>query len=433
VAWLILHNRGRHHAAENKEQTEKAGQDQDRSGQEGRQADRKGDTVRDPGPQQLFNGKDKSGWQLQPQAEGTWTVQDGHLTGRGGRAHLFTDRGDFENFHLRVEARINDGGNSGVYFRAALGPGNPKGYEAQIAIGKGDPTYKTGSLYGKKRVAEDLVRPGEWFTEEVTVRGNHIVIKLNGAEVVNYIDPDATYRRGHIALQHSTPQTVVEFRSVEITEFPSGSFDDFIFIFNGRDLTGWEGLDGYWTVRDGILRGHQTKENSKQTFLIFTGFEVADFELHASYRFVTPEGDSGIQFRSKVLDRGTYKVGGYQANFDAKLMYDGSIYDEANTAGGRQTMSARGEQTTWDSNNERHTEAIPEAAQLRSFIRSGDWNEIILVARGNRINYLVNGHLMTVLIDESPRALKNGVLALQLHAGFAMEVQFKDLAIRRLN
>jgi hypothetical protein len=95
-------------------------------------------------------------------------------------------------------------------------------------------------------------------------------------------------------------------------------------------------------------------------------------------------------------------------------------------------MSARGEQTTWDSNNQRHTEPIPEAAQLRSFIKAGDWNEIRLLARGNRITYIVNGHLMTVLIDDSPGALKKGVLALQLHVGLAMEVQFKDVAIRRL-
>jgi serine/threonine protein kinase len=427
VAWLILHNRGRPRAAEHRDHTEKAGQDQ-----EGRQADRKDDPVREQGPTQLFNGKDLSGWHLQPLPEGTWTVQGGHLTGQGGRTHLFTDRGDFENFHLLVEARINDGGNSGVFFRAAQGPGNPKGYEAQIAIGKGDPVYKTGSLYGKVRVAEDLVKPDEWFTQEVIARGNHIIIKLNGAVVVNYVDPDATNRRGHIALQHSNPQTAVEFRRVEITEFPPGRADDFTFIFNGKDLTGWEGLDGYWTVRDGILRGHQTKQNAKQTFLIFTGFEPADFELHARYRFVTPEDDSGIQFRSKVLDRTTCKVGGYQANCDAKLIYDGSIYDEASVAGGRQTLSARGEQTTWDAGSQRHTESIPEAAQLKSFIKPGDWNEIILIARGNRINYLVNGHLMTVLIDESPRALKEGVLALQLHVGLAMEVQFKDLAIRRL-
>src|SRR5262249_52623235 len=146
--------------------------------------------------------------------------RDGYLTASGPLAHLFTERGDFEDFHLRVEARINDGGNSGVYFRAAYGPGFPKGYEAQIAIGKGDAQYKTGSLYGFVKIPEDLVKPREWFVEEIIARGNHIVIKLDGKVVVDYIDENATYRRGHIALQQNQSVTVVEFRRIEIKELP---------------------------------------------------------------------------------------------------------------------------------------------------------------------------------------------------------------------
>jgi hypothetical protein len=217
-------------------------------------------------------------------------------------------------------------------------------------------------------------------------------------------------------------------------ELPKPDADGFITIFNGKDLTGWEGLEGYWSVTDGVISGHETKENSKQTFLVFTGADVRDFELHLKYRFASPDGNSGVQFRSKVLDPKTYRVGGYQADCDAKAGYDGSIYDEAGVAGGRGTMSNRGEKTTWDADNQRHSETLGEGnAALKKVIKVGDWNDVVLVARGNHITYTINGQLMTDLTDDSPKALKEGVLAFQLHAGFTMEIQFKDVRIKLLD
>ena len=124
-------------------------------------------------------------------------------------------------------------------------------------------------------------------------------------------------------------------------------------IFNGKDLTGWEGNPMFWSVRDGALTGQSTPEKKVQpnTFLVWKGGLPGDFELHLKYRFATPAGNSGIQFRSKILDPKTFRVGGYQADFDAKGGYDGSIYDEAGVAGGRGTMSNRGEKTVWDADN----------------------------------------------------------------------------------
>ena len=145
------------------------------------------------------------------------------------------------------------------------------------------------------------------------------------------------------------------------TELPKPDADGFITIFNGKDLTGWEGLEDYWSVKDGVISGHETKDKSKQTFLVCTGGKVSDFELHIKYKFATPDGNSGIQFRSKVLDPKTFRVGGYQADFDAKAGYDGSIYDEAGVAGGRGTMSNRGEKTTWDADNKRQNEKLAES------------------------------------------------------------------------
>jgi len=222
-------------------------------------------------------------------------------------------------------------------------------------------------------------------------------------------------------------------RATAKVELPKPDADGFVTIFNGKDLSGWEGLEGYWSVEDGVISGHETKDKSKQTFLIFTGFPVNDFELHVKYKFATPDGNSGIQFRSKVLDHKTCRVGGYQADCDAKGGYDGCIYDEASVAGGRGVMSTRGEKTTWDAENKRHNEKLAEDnAELRKLIKVGDWNDVVLVANGNHITYSINGHLMTDLTDDSPKALKEGVLAFQLHAGYTMDIQFKDVKIKVL-
>src|SRR5229473_2154171 len=182
--------------------------------------------------------------------------------------------------------------------------------------------------------------------------------------------------------------------TAEAAALPAPDADGFITLFNGHELAGWEGLADYWSVKDGAISGHQTKEASKQTFLILSALTVRNFELHFRYRFASPEGNSGIQFRATVLDAHTYRVGGYQADFDAERQYDGTIYDEAGVAGDRGTMSNRGEKT-----------------------------------RGNHITYSINGHIMTDLVDGSPAALQAGGLALQLHQGFTMDIRFKDLKI----
>jgi hypothetical protein len=209
--------------------------------------------------------------------------------------------------------------------------------------------------------------------------------------------------------------------------------DGFISMFNGNDLTGWDGLEGFWSVKDGAIVGAETKEHAApQTFLTYKD-QFADFELHYSYKFATPDGNSGVQIRSKMLDEKTHRIGGYQADCDAKRGYDGSIYDEAGVAGKRNTMSNRGEKTTWDTDNKRNSEKLPETnAQLKEFVKLGDWNEVVVVAKGNHITYTINGHLMTDLTDDSPKAVASGLIGLQLHAGFTMEIQFKDLKIKDL-
>jgi serine/threonine protein kinase len=198
---------------------------------------------------QLFNGKDLSGWKTHKDQPGDWSVEGGVIVGRAPRSHLYTDRGDYENFHIRAEVRINDGGNSGLYFRSSFGPEFdvarlappgappgaaterkmrlPNGYEADISL---DSTYsKTGSLWslGPSAIAvpvkEATIKPDTWFTLEVIARGNRIVTKVDGRTVLDWVDGQKRHTKGHFALQVFHANTVVEFRKVEVKELPATS------------------------------------------------------------------------------------------------------------------------------------------------------------------------------------------------------------------
>lgn len=215
----------------------------------------------------------------------------------------------------------------------------------------------------------------------------------------------------------------------------------FVSLFNGKDLTYWEGLPGYWSVKDGVIDGSETKENSVQTDLILTPSKehpekFVNYEFHIKWKMVSPDGNSGVQFRSVINNPETLHAGGYQADIDSGGRFTGSIYDESGIAGGRATMSNRGEKTVWDAENKRHNSPLSESnEELKQVLHNtGDWNEIVLTVNGNHVEYRINGHLMTELTDESPKAvLTGGVIALQMHKGFTMDIQFKDIFIKFLD
>jgi hypothetical protein len=178
----------------------------------------------------LFNGKDLEGWKTHPDQPHGWAVEDGLLTGRSaeGNSHLFSERGDFGDFHLRAEARTNAVGNGGIYLRVPyqLVNGFPPGYEVQILHTHPNPNEPlTGSLYKQARFVERLVGEDEWFTLEVIARANRITVKVNGRVTADYFEPPnaGMPRQGHLALQAWRPaESVVQFRKIEVKELPPG-------------------------------------------------------------------------------------------------------------------------------------------------------------------------------------------------------------------
>jgi hypothetical protein len=167
----------------------------------------------------LFDGSTLGGWTTDDGTAGEWKVEDRVIKGSGKASHLFSPRGDYKNFRYRAEVKINDKGNSGMYFRTRKEPGFPHGYEAQVNSTHRDPV-KTGSLYNHVKVLEMLVPPDTWFTQEIEAVGDHIVIKVNGKTTVDYTDPKGTYKEGHFAFQQHDPGSKVEIRKIEVMELP---------------------------------------------------------------------------------------------------------------------------------------------------------------------------------------------------------------------
>ena len=229
-------------------------------------------------------------------------------------------------------------------------------------------------------------------------------------------------------------------QAAEKTAIPKADADGWITLFNGKDLTGWEGIEGgYWSVVDGAIQGSEQKETSKHTHLILlcskdNPEKFANFELRYSWRMITKGGNSGVQFRGKIDNPKMYHVGGYQADIDANNSFTGIIYDEGGVAGKRGIMSRRGEKTLWDENNKRSGTPLPKNnAEIKKDIKPiGQWNNNVIKAEGNHIVTTINGTVTTELIDNSPKALKNGVIGLQMHGGHTMTIQFKDIRIKML-
>src|ERR1044071_3028123 len=211
----------------------------------------------------------------------------------------------------------------------------------------------------------------------------------------------------------------------------------FTSIFNGKDLTGWSGDPRLWSVKDGAVTGQTTPENPAKgnTFLIWTNGTVSDFELRCSFKLGANNdkgfANSGIQYRSKVLDPANWVVGGYQADMDAGAVYTGTLYEERMT---RATMAFDGEKVLWDQDcNRKLLGMMGSAAEIQAAVKKEDWNEYVIKAQGNHLQQFINGKPTVQVTDdcEAKRAM-SGVIALQLHVGPPMMVQYKELQLKIL-
>ncbi len=175
----------------------------------------------------LFDGATLEGWEKIGGDNSMWEVKEGALAGTGGASMLVNTTGPYKNFRYRAEVKINDKGNSGLYFRTTRKPGFTDGYEAQIDSTHTDP-IRTGSLYGMCHVYQQHVKPDTWFVYELEVRDDvwrgravtRIKITLDGNELFEYLDFAQTFKEGHFAFQQHDPGSYVFIRKVEVQPLP---------------------------------------------------------------------------------------------------------------------------------------------------------------------------------------------------------------------
>lgn len=210
-------------------------------------------------------------------------------------------------------------------------------------------------------------------------------------------------------------------------------------LFNGKDLSGWDGDPRIWSVKDGAIRGESTDEvkANGNTFLIWQGGKLKDFDVKMTYR-CTDKNNSGIQYRSRHITEGNPRnawiVRGYQyeiRNENKLPSVSGFIYDEG---GKRGRTCLVGEKAVWTADGKQLIQNdLIDQAGFEKLFKLDDWNEARIVARGNHIQHYINGKLVLDFTDEHPEwAALEGILAIQLHAGAPMWLEFKDILLKEL-
>ena len=213
-------------------------------------------------------------------------------------------------------------------------------------------------------------------------------------------------------------------------------------IFNGKDLTGWDGDPRFWSVQDGVIRGQTTPEKRTRgnTFCVWRGGKLKNFILKIQFRI--ENGNSGIQYRSKEVEK--WRIAGYQAEV-CNGGAVGFLYHERGR-GGLVNVGDFVEISAAEGKTKK--EVVGKVADRRALGQAGfykpkDWNEYIIIAQGNYVRQYLNGFPTVALIDndrttdpKDPRDTRGrameGVLALQIHAGPPMVVEFKDIRIKHL-
>lgn len=201
-------------------------------------------------------------------------------------------------------------------------------------------------------------------------------------------------------------------------------------IFDGKTLDGWDGNPDFWRVEDGAITGQTTAEKPTKgnTFIIWRKGETADFELKLEYKIVG--GNSGIQYRSFEVPDNKWVIGGYQADFEAGDTYSGINYGERF----RGILAGRGERTVIGPDHKpKVVEKIGDSKEIQTKIHKNDWNEYHVTAKGFTFTHRINGVTTSICTDEDTEQRRaKGLLALQLHAGPPMKVQFRNIRIKHL-
>jgi hypothetical protein len=213
-------------------------------------------------------------------------------------------------------------------------------------------------------------------------------------------------------------------------QIPAIDESGFQAIFDGKSLAGWDGDPQFWRVENGAIVGQTAadKQPKQNTFLIWRGGAPGDFELRLQFRLTG--FNSGIQFRSIELPDIKWAMKGYQADMDGEQKYTGQIYEER----GRGFVAMRG-QITYIPNGKKPgvVGSLGDENELKNLIKSEDWNDLDILARGNTLVQVINGRVTSMLIDDdSANRRMDGLIGIQIHLGPPMKIEARKIRLKKL-
>ncbi|HEY1214748.1 MAG TPA: DUF1080 domain-containing protein [Bryobacteraceae bacterium] len=220
---------------------------------------------------------------------------------------------------------------------------------------------------------------------------------------------------------------LLALRAQNIATLPETGYQS---IFDGRTLSGWDGDPNFWRVEDGSIVGQTTteKQPKQNTFLIWRGGKPGNFELKLRFRLTG--FNSGIQYRSVELPDIKWAMKGYLADLDGAEKYTGQIYEER----GRGFLALRGQFTSIPNGQKPGLiGSVGAGEELKKLIKSEGWNDLHIIARGNTLIQMINGRVMSMLIDDDTANRKmEGLLGIQVHRGPAMKIEVRDIRLKTL-
>jgi acetyl esterase/lipase len=404
----------------------------------------------------LFDGKTLDGWKVRG-GFASYKVEDGAIVGTTveGSPNTFLCQGDYRDFVLELEVKCDPRLNSGVQVRSHVyreddpDPKNRKRagvvYGPQCEIARKE-TGTAGRFYDEGRrgrwlneikpEAEGAFRDDGWNRYRIVVQGDRYRSWVNGVPCADF--KDDRDKGGFIGLQvHGVPRGQgpyqVRWRDVRIRELKPGEEgsaptppEGFKAVFNGRDLTGWEGSPPYWSVEDGCLTGRADGTLKFNRFLTWRGGAVRNFELRVKVN-VSAGGNSGLQYRgTERPDLGESVVTGYQCDVVANRPdYNGMLYEER----GRRILAHTGEKVIIDPQGQPW---VVGQFPLKEF-KPGEWHDYRVLAEGNHYRHWIDGQPTVDVIDLDEKGRKlDGVLAVQVHVGPPMTIRYRDFLLKRL-
>ncbi len=370
----------------------------------------------------LFDGKSFNGWKAHENKD-TFSIRDGMIVVDGPRSHLFyvgpVNNANFKNFEFKVDVMTKPNANSGIYFHTEYQESGwpAKGYEVQVNNSHSD-WRKSGSLWAVRDVREG-VKDNEWFTEHIIVKGKHIVIKVNGKTVVDWIEPEnwtppegmpgRKISSGTFALQGHDPKSVIYYKNIRCKPL-SPDIDDsqegWYSLFDGT-LDGWKASENKntFSVKDGMIVAHGPRSH-----LFYVGpvndANFTNFEFKAQI-MTQPSANSGIYFHTEYQENG-WPSKGYECQVN-------TTHSDRKKTGGLYGV----------------VDVIDNAPS-----KDGEWFDYYIRVEGKHVIIRINGHTTVAWTEPDDwsrggRKISNGTIALQGHDPKST-VYYKDIMIRPL-